>query len=225
VWSRVAAKLPTVKNPLLYAWRSSDPACSSNLSFGALANGQSFQASISLQSGTNLITSSEWASTDGKASFAWPDSSPYSYSQRASFSANSKNQDVLTLVSETPTKNGSRPPSVLSTYNLTFAAGTLQSGAITSDELAAAITEGKLLGATGSASFDSCTMIQNYWGSACSGRMTYAISGLSINGASAAISGAIPEPQTWATLLLGLCFIGARRLAAISRREPWAAMS
>jgi hypothetical protein len=185
-----------------------DPAYSgaaSSVSFGALANGQQFNASIALDPSTRQVSSSTWTSTDGKASYGWPDGSIYSYYQQASFSVNGSNQDVLTLFTETPTKNGSRPSALSSQYNLTFMPGTLKGGAITGDELAAAITEEKLLSTTGSATFDSCNMVQNYWGPACGGRMTYAIAGVSINGV-------VPEPQTWATLLLGLGLIATLRL-------------
>jgi hypothetical protein len=177
-----------------------DPAYSgaaSTVSFGALANGQQFDADIALDPGTRQISSSTWTSTDGKASYAWPDGSIYSYYQQASFSIGAGNQDVLSLFTQTPSKNGSRPAELSSQYTLTFAPGTLKAGAITGEELAAAISEGKLLSASGNATFDSCTMVQNYWGSACGGRMSYAISGVSVNGV-------VPEPQTWATMLLGL---------------------
>jgi len=180
----------------------STPAYFSTDSFGNLSNGQAFSADITLDLAANQITASTWTSADGKAAFEWPNGSIYSSYQRSTFSIGSGNNDVLTLFSETQPKSDVSPSYLSSTYFLTFLPGTLKGGAITGAELIAAANTGKLVSAVGASNFD-------YWGSACGGHMAFSIAGASIS--------SVPEPQSWATLMLGLGLLAAHRRGSSQR--------
>lgn len=67
--------------------------------------------------------------------------------------------------------------------------------------LEAALLSGNITGVRGGAQFDSCRMVQNYWGSACGGSLGLAFSKVAVNGQ---VLGAVPEPTTWALMSLGL---------------------
>lgn len=186
-----------------------DPAYYSTQSFGTLALGQSFSSDIRLDLSTAQAINMSWVSSDGSAAFGGP-----AGAWSSAYVTPNVSNDVFTIKPALTATNGGAPASINLTYALTFAAGTFGSASVSGADLAAAVAAGKLVSTTGSAYFDSCRMIQNYWGQACGGRMSFNISNASIT--------AVPEAQTWAMLMLGLGLIAVQRVSTRSSQKQTA---
>lgn len=186
-----------------------DPAYYSTQSFGALAMGQRFTSDIRLDLSTAQAINMSWVSSDGSAAYGGPAGVWSSTTVTPSFS-----NDVFTIRPSLTATNGGSPVALNLTYALTFAPGTFGSTPVSGADLAAAVAAGKLVSTTGSAYFDSCRMVQNYWGQACGGRMSFNINNASIT--------AVPEAQTWAMLMLGLGLIAVQRVSTRSSQKQTA---
>lgn len=175
---------------------STDPVRSDSVRYGDLTAGSSFVSTIKSSPTGSAGLFVDWASTDGKASF---DTTGLGGSRIFLTKSSTASNDVLTLETAVVRSVNATPYELRLNYAFAFQSNTFASTSVTGADLLEAVQAGRLVSATGRATFNSCEMIQNYWGEACGGHMTLAI-------------GAVPEPQTWALMALGLGLIAARRV-------------
>ncbi len=153
--------------------------------FGPLSKGQRFKMELLLDAGTGQALTGAFATADNKG--IWGGADNYGLSTTSlgglSWSYYMKVAGTAGPAWLTPTLTWQSTPE----GRLLKLGDALQAGALSS--------------LSGSAQFDSCRMIQNYWGSACSGTLGLSFDKVLINGQAL---GAVPEPSSWALMGLGL---------------------
>lgn len=173
-----------------------DPVRVSSGRYGDLAAGASFVSTIKSDPAGSSGLFVDWAATDGTAAF---DTSGFGGSSIFITKSSTASNDVLTLETAVVRSVNAKPYELRLNYDLAFQSNTFAGVSVTGTDLLAAVQAGRLVSVKGDATFNSCEMVQNYWGEACGGRMTLAVA-------------AVPEPQTWALMALGLGLIGTRRI-------------
>lgn len=153
--------------------------------FGTLSAGQRFKMELLLDASTGQALTGAFATADNKGIWGGADN----------YGLSTSNLGGLSWSYYMKTANSSAPAWLTPrlTWQSTAAGSTLSLGD--------ALQAGAITALSGNAQFDSCRMVQNYWGTACSGSLSLSFDKVLINGQAL---GAVPEPSSWALMGLGL---------------------